>query len=123
MLIQKTIRFVLRKKLDSVLTAGLPLKAFALERKASKVLPLDGALIAPTIPWLQCGCGASCLQKYQMGFEASVIVKFHVGNPEVKPGGMKMVPVSKPSLRRSHGPLKEDWVTEWLPGLQERNFG
>lgn len=76
------------------------------------MLPVAGALIDPTIPELQCVCGASCLQKNQMGFEVFVIVKFHVGNPVVKPIGMKMVPVSNPSSRGSHGSVKLDWVTE-----------
>lgn len=80
---------------------------------------MAGALIEPTIPELQCVCGASCLQKNQMGFEVFVIVKFQVGNPVVKPIGMKIVPVSNPSPIGSHGSAKVDWVTEWLPGAPE----
>ena len=45
-----------------------PLVAFsALARKASKVLPLEGALIAKTMPALQWLFGFVCLQYTQIG--------------------------------------------------------
>ena len=61
----------------------------------------------------------SCLQKNQMGSEPFVIVRFQVGKPEVRPEGMRIVPVSKPSPSGSQGLANEDWVTEWFPGLDK----
>ena len=98
------------------LTPELPWWALAAAWKASNVFPVEGALIDPTIPTSQCGWGASCLQKNQMGAEVFVIVKFHVGNPPVV-SGMKMLPESNPFPRGSHGLSNEDCVMEWFPGL------
>ena len=82
------------------------------------MLPDVGALMEPTMPTGQWGCGMSCLQKNQIGSDVFVIVRFQVGKPEVVPIGIRILPESKPFPSGSHGSLKEDWVIEWFPGLR-----
>jgi len=100
------------------LCGGRPENFIAAALKLSKVFPVAGALMEPTMPIEQWGPGKVCLQKNQRGFESSVIVRFHVGNESVAgvPVGIKMLPESKPSESGSQGLAKDVWVTEWLPG-------
>jgi len=49
--------------------------------------------------------------------EALVMVKFHSAKPVVMFAGLKTKPESKPPDNGSQGWAKDDWVTEWLPGL------
>ena len=92
-----------------MLTPEGPWKFSAFCKYASNVmLPVVGALIEPTIPVLQCVCGMSCLQKNQIGSEALVIVKFHVGKPLEVPIGIRILPESNPFPRGSHGTSNDD---------------
>jgi len=83
---------------------------------ANVLLPLVGALIAPTMPAAQCGAGTSCLQKNHKGLVELVIVKFHSGVTETLFVGMKTQPESNPPGTGLQGSANVDWVILWFPG-------
>jgi len=92
-----------------VSVGALEPKAMAAAMKLSKVLPVAGALMLPTIPRPQC---ETCLQWNQMGWvSVTLIVKLdEVTNPESKPAGVLALVLA---AKYVHGLAKDDWVTEW----------
>jgi len=81
----------------------------------------EGGLMAPTIPEAQCEFGETASQKYQIGSESSVMVKFHT------PGGlfvsfpMPRRPLLNPPSRGVQGASRDDWVTLWFLPTKEKD--
>jgi len=93
---------------------GWLVSAFASWRKVTKLsfVPAVTALIAPTIPAVQCDTGLVSLQKNQMGSASFCSVRFHSAMGPKVCGGLPATPLSKPPASGLHGVSNELWVTE-----------
>lgn len=97
----------------SVSVGALLPRLLAIDWNESKVLPVAGALMLPTIPVGQC---VGALQWNQMGFVSVMLIVNVAGwltRPESKPAELLLV-----AAKYVHGLANDDWVTEWatLPG-------
>jgi len=88
--------------------AELP-RALAADTNASKVFPVAGALILPTIPLT--GQWVGVLQWNQMGF-ASVMLIVNVEGVETRPESKPPAELELLAAKYVHGLANEDWVTE-----------
>jgi len=89
---------------------GVTSTAFAADRNSSKS-SCESGLIAPTIPFMQWDAGSSTSQKYQIGWESSVIVKFHTGGELVLSLPTPDNPLLNPPSIGVHGLSNVDCVT------------
>jgi len=83
---------------------GMFVTACAAERKVWKDSGVGG-LITPTMPSSQCDRGDVFSQKYHIGCDASVTVRFHT---TLRPDSIDVRPLLKPPSSCVHGVAKDD---------------